>query len=158
MCPWSYEKQLILMQEFEGEMVPKEIKLQWVPFWVQMYNLPLKSMTREARYEIGLKLGKVLEVDVVEKGVQWGKFLRVRIRIDVTRKLIRGKKVSIEGGESRWIFFKYERLPNFCYWCGMLDHGEKDCLEKKGEEPGRGEQMQYGAWIKGEPGRQLGRD
>ena len=158
MCPWSYEKQLILMQEFEGEMVPKEIKLQWVPFWVQMYNLPLKSMTREAGYEIGLKLRKVLEVDAVEKGVQWGKFLRVRICIDATRKLIKGKKVSIEGGESRWIFFKYERLPNFCYRCGMLDHGEKDCLEKKGEEPGRGEQMQYRAWMRGEPGRRLGQD
>ena len=73
-CPWSYEKQLILMQEFEGEMVPKEIKLQWVPFWVQIFNLPPKSMTREAEYEIGSKLGKVIDVDVAEKGVQWGKF------------------------------------------------------------------------------------
>lgn len=27
-------------------------------------------------------------------------------------------------------FFKYERLPNFCYQCGMLDQREKDCLEK----------------------------
>ena len=158
MCPWSYEKQLILMQEFEGEMVPKEIKLQWVPFWVQMYNLPLKSMTKEAGYEIGSKLEKVLEVDAIEKRVQWGKLLRVRICIDATRKLIRGKKVSIEGGESRWIFFKYERLPNFCYRCGMLDHGEKDFLEKKGEEPGRGEQMQYRAWMRGKPGRRLGQD
>ena len=73
-CQWSYEKQLILMQEFEGEMVPKEIKLQWVPFWVQIFNLPPKSMTREAEYEIGSKLGKVIDVDVAEKGVQWGKF------------------------------------------------------------------------------------
>ena len=134
MCPWSYEKQLILMQEFEGEMVPKEIKLQWVPFWVQMFNLPPKSMTREVGYEIGSKLGKVIDVDVAEKGVQWGNFLRVRIHFNATRKLIRGKKVSIKGGESRWIFFKYERPPNFCYRCRKLDHGEKDCLEKNGEE------------------------
>ena len=63
-----------------------------------------------------------------------GKFLRVRIHINATGKLIRGKKVSIKGGESRWIFFKYKRLPNFCYRCRKLDHGEKDCLEKKGEE------------------------
>ena len=55
-------------------MVPKEIKLQWVPFWVQIFNLPPKSMTREAEYEIGSKLGKVIDVDVAEKGVQWGNF------------------------------------------------------------------------------------
>lgn len=35
----------------------------------------------------------------------------------------------IEGDESRWVFFKYERLPNFYYRCGRLDHGEKDCQD-----------------------------
>ncbi|XP_065628224.1 uncharacterized protein At4g02000-like [Quercus suber] len=125
MSPWSFEKQLILMQDFEGELVPKEIVLKWTPLWVQIYNLPLKSMTRETGMEIGAKIGMVLDIDVPENGVQWGKFLRVRIRFDATKKLVRGKRVSIEGGESRWVFFKYERLPNFCYRCGKLDHGEK---------------------------------
>lgn len=32
MCPWSYEKQLVLIQEFEGELTPKEIELKWAPF------------------------------------------------------------------------------------------------------------------------------
>lgn len=77
--------------------------------------------------EIGAKIGMVLDIDVHEKGVQWGKFLTVRIRFDATKKLVKGKRVTIEGRESRWVFFKYERLPNFCYQCGMLDHGEKDC-------------------------------
>nr|POF23781.1 uncharacterized protein CFP56_13718 [Quercus suber] len=159
MSPWSYEKQLILMQDFEGELVPKEIKLKWVPFWVQIFNLPLKCMTKESGYEIGSKIGVVLDIDVPEKGVQWGKFLRVRIRFDATAKLIRGKKVSIEEGESRWVFFKYERLPNFCYRCGRLDHGEKDCPERKeGENYGDEERKQYGAWLRGEPGRSTGRD
>ena len=25
--------------------------------------------------------------------------------------------------------FRYERLPNLCYWCGCLDHADKDCEE-----------------------------
>ena len=45
MCPWSYEKQLVLLQEFEGERVPKEIIIKWTPFWVKIYNFPLMSMT-----------------------------------------------------------------------------------------------------------------
>ena len=32
MCPWSYEKQLVIIQEFEGELTPKELDLKWVPF------------------------------------------------------------------------------------------------------------------------------
>ena len=71
-------------------------------------------MTREIGMEIGTKIGMVLDVDVPEKGVQLGKFLQVRIRFDATKKLIRGKRVTIEGGESIWVFFKYEQLPNFC--------------------------------------------
>ena len=70
MSPWCFEKQLILLQEFEGELVPKEIVLKWTPFWVQIYNLPLKSMTRETGMEIGAKIGTVLDIDVPEKGVQ----------------------------------------------------------------------------------------
>lgn len=34
--PWCYDKQLILLQEFEGEKAPQEIALQWSPFWIPM--------------------------------------------------------------------------------------------------------------------------
>lgn len=48
---------------------------------------------------IGSTIGEVLEVDVSEIGVQWGKCLRVRVQMDVTKKLVRGKRVTIEGGK-----------------------------------------------------------
>ena len=32
MCPWSYEKQLVLIQDFKGELTPKEIDIRWAPF------------------------------------------------------------------------------------------------------------------------------
>ena len=41
--------------------------------------------------------------------------MRVRVRLDVTKRLVRGKKITVEEGDSRWVNFKYERLPNFCY-------------------------------------------
>lgn len=27
-----------------------------------------------------------------------------------------------------WISFKYENLPNICYWCGQLSHDDKGCI------------------------------
>lgn len=97
---------------------------------------------------IGSTLGEVIDVDVLENGVQWGLYLRVRVKIDVMRKLVRGKKIKVENDEQRWVFFRNERLPNFCYLCWMLEHGEKDC-DKDGltgteEEKGA---YQYGAWL-----------
>ena len=96
------------MKEFVGEQVPKEISLWQSPFWIQIHNLPLNNRTRETGWAIGSKLGEVMEVDVAESRVQWGKYLRVRVKMDVMKKLVRGKKIAIEGGEQRWIAFKYE--------------------------------------------------
>ena len=99
-----------------------------------------------------------MEVDVTESGVQWGKYLRVRVQLDVTKKLIQGKKIAVEGGEQCWIAFKYERLPNFCYRCGMLSHGLRDCPEGKVEALSELPALQYGAWLRGEVLRRGGGD
>ena len=50
--------------------------------------------TRETGWEIGSKLGEVMEVDVAKSGVHWGKYLKVRVQLDVTKKLIWGEKDS----------------------------------------------------------------
>lgn len=54
----------------------------------------------------------------------------------------------METDEQRRVFFRYERLPNFCYLCGMLGHGEKECdkdgMTRTREEKGA---YQYGAWL-----------
>ncbi|KAL0002242.1 hypothetical protein SO802_016023 [Lithocarpus litseifolius] len=158
-CPWTYEKYLILLREFEGEQVPKDISLWQSSFWVQIHNLPLKSRTRETGRAIGASMGEVLDIDVVESGVHWGKFLRVRVLIDVTKKIVRGKRIVIEGGEQRWVAFKYERLPNFCYHFGLFSHGLKECDEKNGvDEHVDLSKLQYGAWLRGEAKRRGGGD
>ena len=73
------------------------------------------------------------------------------MRIDVTKRLVRGKKITIEGRKGRWVQLKYERLPNFCYRCGFLNHILKDCSEP-GEQTAVGgdEELLYGAWLRGE--------
>ena len=32
----------------------------------------------------------------------------------------------MENGKKSWVTFKYERLPNICYWCGRMDHSNRD--------------------------------
>ena len=151
MSLWSFEKQLVIIQEFEGELTPMEMELKWSPFWIQSFNLPLMSRTKETGWAIGSFLGEVMEVDVPDSGVIWGKCLRVRVRIDVTKRLIQGKKTTIEGGEARWVQFKYERLPNFCYCCGLLSHALKDCLASSITGRLTEVGLQYWAWLRGDP-------
>lgn len=52
-----------------------------------------------------------------------------------------------------WVEFKYERLPIFCYWCGMINHDEKDCKQwMRSKESLWAEEKQYGPWLWATPG------
>ena len=42
-------------------------------------------------------------------------FMRVRVSIDITKPLNRGRMVEFSNGEVSWVSFKYEHLPNLCY-------------------------------------------
>lgn len=57
--------------------------------------------------------------------------------------------VRIGGAPLRWVDFKYERLPIFCYWCGKVDHDELDCTQWLwSKESPRAEVKQFGAWLR----------
>ena len=68
------------------------------------------------------------------KEIDGGNFLRLKVRLDLTLPLCHVRLISLENGKQIWISFKYERLPNLCYWCGCLIHDDKD----------------YEIWIDGE--------
>ena len=48
--------------------------------------------------------------------------------------------------------FKYERLPNLCFWCGCLMHDDQDChLWVESEGSLLAESKQFGPWLKAAP-------
>ena len=75
---------------------------------------------------IGESAGEVQEVDTSEDQLAWRKWLRVRVNINVHKPLKRGKLISLEDRQKVLAWFKYERLPNFYYLCGIIDHQELD--------------------------------
>jgi hypothetical protein len=107
-------------------------------------------MSRKTGEDIGDRIGKFLEVDGVENGLAVGKYLRIKVRMLITEPLMRGAMVEVDdNGSMRWCPFEYEYLPDFCYICGMLGHVDRDCVKKLK----RGEEAQYGKWLKWVPPR-----
>lgn len=77
-----------------------------------------------------------------------GRYIRVRIRILLDRPLRRGGHVALGEGDKVWVDYKYERLPAFCHYCGMLDHDVRDCMVKsKDVVAGVTKENAYGAWL-----------
>jgi hypothetical protein len=66
---------------------------------------------------------------IPKDGIGWKKYLRIRVILDATKQLGRGKKVRIGSTQAVWATFWYERLPNLCYYILCLDHEDRECRE-----------------------------
>ena len=73
-----------------------------------------------------MRLVKLITVDASESGLTRGPFLCIKLNIDITKPLTRGKMVHIEELDEGWVFFKYERLL-ICYRCGAFGHYDCEC-------------------------------
>uniref|UniRef100_A0A803MYZ3 CCHC-type domain-containing protein n=1 Tax=Chenopodium quinoa TaxID=63459 RepID=A0A803MYZ3_CHEQI len=55
--------------------------------------------------------------------------------------------VATNTNTTKWIGFKYERLGDYCYFCGKLGHLDKDCLEQEVIEGKNAIVFQYGPFL-----------
>ncbi|KAK7824791.1 hypothetical protein CFP56_034033 [Quercus suber] len=53
--------------------------------------------------------------------------MRVKVALPIVKPLRRGGFIAGSDGGCSWVSFKYERLPLFCHYCGMLGHDVKHC-------------------------------
>lgn len=120
-------------------------------FWVQMHDIPIRFMTIKVAEGICDIIGEINKsIGAVDD--ESGHFIRVWVIIDIYLPLCRGRVVNLETGEKAWVSFKYERLPNLCYWCGRLTHNNKSCnlwIQSKGSP--FVDQQQFGPYLRAAP-------
>ena len=51
--------------------------------------------------------------------------MRVKVALPIVKPLQRGGFIASLDGVRAWVSFKYERLPLFCHYCGLLGHDVK---------------------------------
>lgn len=118
--PWSFDKHLILTSDVEGLKQTHQVHLSEALFWVHIHDLPVLVHNSTMGRRIGQALGKVIEVDLEHDDMAWGEYMHIRVCMNVSKPLLRGKKVCVGSSQPIWVTFSYERLPNFCYLCGLL--------------------------------------
>ena len=111
--------------------------------------MPIGSFSLDLAKEIGLVVGKV-ENQMIDEGDQYGvNFIRLRDVVDIHNPICHGCMITTVRGNEGWVNFRYERLPNICYWCGKLTHRDRECpLWIRSRGTLKDGDQQFSAWLR----------
>lgn len=126
--PWHYHNDGVIFAPFDGTGNASDVRLDSIRVWAQIQGLPYELKSEEMGRELGKKLVTVIAVAHKNKLIV-DKHLRVRVDMPVHRP-IKSYITATPTGTSNVLkyFVKYEKLPNFCFCCGLLGHTtEKFC-------------------------------
>ncbi|XP_021721237.1 uncharacterized protein LOC110688781 [Chenopodium quinoa] len=122
---WCFDNLLLVLKEVEGDKQPERIALYHSPFWVRIKHLPFNCRSDSDVRELVSNLGEVLEIEEDLLGLD--RYRRVRVLINIAKPLRQFQRIRDKGGKEICVEFAYERLPYFCFACGVIGHSEKDC-------------------------------
>ncbi|XP_021840635.2 uncharacterized protein [Spinacia oleracea] len=145
--PWCFEQNLLLLNDITGNKQPNKVVLTHSPFWVRIENLPFNCRSNGYVKAIAAKLGNLMEIEEDLLGIE--KDRRVRVMMDVNKPLHQSQNVVNREDMTVKIKLKYERLPFFCFMCGIIGHSERDCTVLSEEQQKRG--PTWGMGLKASP-------
>lgn len=85
---------------------------------------------------------------MLENDSKDGKILKLLVKVSLAKPLMRESNIKLEN-EIHWVEFKYNKLPIFCFYCGVVGHPERVCELKMFDTKERQvSEGQYGDWIR----------
>ena len=149
--PWRFDKHLMVLRRYDGVSEVQQMDFNLTPFWVQVHGIPMKFMNQTVAEGLCETVG-VVQNQSNTKTEESGGFMRVRVLVDISQPLCRGKVLTLDDDKELWVSFRYERLPNICYWCGCLTHNDRDCEQWIDNEGTLDEaDREFGPWIRASP-------
>lgn len=130
--PWYVMNKLVSLQYWTTQAIMKEIDFSRVQFWVQVHDLPLENLNVRCAEKILQHMGEVVEMeDPVEEGVFIRNFIRARVILNVQNPLSTGCWIPRKNLPKIWVSFKYEKLQDLCFNCGIIGHEQRFCKAAK---------------------------
>lgn len=146
--PWFFANQILVLQPWKSGLTGNDESFSKVSLWIQAWGVPNQRSCKEVGFKIGKLFPHCSNVIVPENGRKMGRLLKLQVEIDLSKPLLRGTKLKLSS-EEYWVGFKYEMLPTFCFYCGIIGHQQRKCKTKirdaVSEEVMEG---QYGEWLR----------
>jgi hypothetical protein len=139
---WLFRQNAVCIEKYDGLAPTDTIDLNHFETWIQIHKLPvgyrnetlIKNLTER-------NIGKAIKVETAVHGL--GNFVRVRVRLDVRKKLARVVTISREK-KREYYQIQYEKIPRFCAACGFLGHSHLECGSGEHDE----NKLKWGDFLK----------
>ncbi|KAM0890503.1 hypothetical protein ACQ4PT_027009 [Festuca glaucescens] len=141
--PWTFRGWGLMIEDYDGLSDPENFVFDGMHMWAQIHGIPELYRKVEVVDDLARRVGKVKEVQFSPKLFFEGNYVRIRVRIDVTKPLMRFVSLTIPVEGRRRLPVKYEKIPFFCKRCGLFGHNHEECGDGVWEE----KQLHHGSWL-----------
>lgn len=124
--PWSFDGAHLILKLWLENKVLREIPFDTTTLWLQIHGIPPAILHQGTVEKIGSRV-RLLHMEMVTRRcVVAHRFLRVRVDISLKNPIPVGFYERAYA-DKLWVQLKYERLRDFCFKCGFLDHVTSRC-------------------------------
>lgn len=145
--PWVHRNACLVLHPWDGVSDFKNLDYQHVPTWVQTWGIPPSIRTKQMGAKIGNKLGQVMEAELYQYPEK-ETLVKVKVMLDVNKPIKPGLCMGNHMEETTWLDFRYERLPAFCFNCGIIGHLEDVCKSKNSNNKRPDYINPLGPWLR----------
>jgi hypothetical protein len=124
--PWIFRNSWLIVHPWDRKTDPYKLDFEHAAVWIQLWGLPPHCKTKKMGESIGELLGKVEASEFYEYP---GKkmIIKIKVAINVHQPIAAGILIGNANDGTNWIDFRYEKLPQVCFKCGLLGHAENLC-------------------------------
>lgn len=114
-----------------------------IPVWARVQGVPDGLMRkRELAEKVARKVGDPITVIVNERKLNTTTYLRARVWIQLNKPLVRVVPITLK--ERRTLLVQYEKIPSFCFHCGIMGHEVTECGDGVHEHSS----CEWGDWLR----------
>jgi hypothetical protein len=115
-----------VVKPWDRETDVHTIDFDHVPIWIQLWGLPPHCKTKQMGESIGALIGQVEASEFYEYP---GKkvIIKIKVAINIRNPILYGIHVGNPIDGTCWVDYRYEKLPQVCFNCGLIGHMDKLC-------------------------------
>lgn len=124
--PWSLNGAHLILKPWLESQVLGDLSSASTTLWLQIHGFPPAVIQEGTAERIGNRVGKVHMETVTNRSVVAHSYIHIRVDIPI-KDPIPASFFYARKDDEIWVQFKYEKLLDFCFRCGLMDHVTGRC-------------------------------